>query len=255
MKKKQLKGFTLIELIVVMAIIGIIMVAMMNLFKPIRTTFVDSTLYENQRTVENGMSQYIGESTRCSTRLGIYSTLSSAKTVNGTSYSITDEDSAIAAFCAQMNITPTPADKNYKTIHVITIDMKNSTSNTHIYKNNYYNGLLYMYRWDATATPAFRSYVALGDAYYGKNNFSTSIVPDLTSSAGVALNIAVATTNTDGTVITTKDSTALKNISNTLTKLDLKFFQQTPAAGPNPATYFSTTGVGSSTYIVYTVPN
>ena len=69
---KKLKGFTLVELIIVMAILAILMAAIMQMFKPIRETYVDSTLYENQRTVQNGMTQYISESVRYATNLGLY---------------------------------------------------------------------------------------------------------------------------------------------------------------------------------------
>lgn len=70
--KKFLKGFTLIELIIVMAILTILMAAIMRMFKPIRSTYVDATLYENQRTAQNGIVQYLAESIRYSTDLGIY---------------------------------------------------------------------------------------------------------------------------------------------------------------------------------------
>ncbi|MCM1022605.1 MAG: type II secretion system GspH family protein [Prevotella sp.] len=76
--KKNLKGFTLIELIIVMAMIAVLMTAIMQLFKPIRSTYVDSTLYEAQRTAQNGIVKYIGESIRYSTDLGFYTSESSA---------------------------------------------------------------------------------------------------------------------------------------------------------------------------------
>lgn len=74
MKRKILRGFTLIELIVVMALMSLLMVAIMQMFKPIRETFVDATVYEDQRTVQTGMVRYITESIRFSTDLGVYNT-------------------------------------------------------------------------------------------------------------------------------------------------------------------------------------
>lgn len=70
--KKIFKGFTLVELIVVMAIISILMLGIMQMFKPIRTLYVDSTLNETQRTAQNGIIQYVTESVRYATDLGIY---------------------------------------------------------------------------------------------------------------------------------------------------------------------------------------
>ena len=57
MKKSQLKGFTLVELIVVMAIMAIFMVAVAMMWQPIRDVYVDSTLYETRRTAQYGVSQ------------------------------------------------------------------------------------------------------------------------------------------------------------------------------------------------------
>lgn len=72
--KRFIKGFTLIELIIVMAILTVLMAAIMQMFKPIRSTYIDATLYENQRTAQNGIVQYLAESIRYSTDLGLYTT-------------------------------------------------------------------------------------------------------------------------------------------------------------------------------------
>ena len=72
MKRKILKGFTLIELIVTMAIMSILMAAIMQMFKPIRETFVESTMLENRRASQNGVITYITESVRFATDIGIY---------------------------------------------------------------------------------------------------------------------------------------------------------------------------------------
>lgn len=95
---KKIKGFTLIELIIVMAILTILMAAIMQMFKPIRGTYVDATLYENQRTAQNGMIQYISESVRYATDLGIY-------TKNNTSDVTKAVDAFADEYIAKNNIT------------------------------------------------------------------------------------------------------------------------------------------------------
>lgn len=102
---KKTKGFTLIELIIVMAILTILMAAIMQMFKPIRETYVDATLYENQRTVQNGVIQYISESVRYATDLGIY-------TKNNASDVTKAVDAFADAYIAANNIVNIPAGAN-----------------------------------------------------------------------------------------------------------------------------------------------
>lgn len=59
MKKTRLKGFTLIELIVVMAIFGIILVAAMQLLMPASKVLVQSEHYENSQAVVTNISNYL----------------------------------------------------------------------------------------------------------------------------------------------------------------------------------------------------
>ena len=88
-----------------MAILTILMAAIMQMFKPIRSTYVDATLYESQRTAQNGMIQYISESVRYATDMGIY-------TKNNTS-NVTEAVNAFAdAYIAANNIVNIPAGAN-----------------------------------------------------------------------------------------------------------------------------------------------
>lgn len=59
MKKTKLKGFTLIELIVVMAIFGIILVAAMQLLLPASKVMIQSEHYENSQAVVTNISNYL----------------------------------------------------------------------------------------------------------------------------------------------------------------------------------------------------
>lgn len=59
MRKTELKGFTLIELIVVLAIFGIILVAAMQLLLPASKVLVQSEHYENRQAVVTNISNYL----------------------------------------------------------------------------------------------------------------------------------------------------------------------------------------------------
>lgn len=74
--KKKLKAFTLIELIIVMAIISILMVGIMRLFEPVTTIYNTVSVVSAQRATEQGIADYIGENLRYATSVGIYSGMS-----------------------------------------------------------------------------------------------------------------------------------------------------------------------------------
>ena len=168
MKKKFLKGFTLVELIVVMALMAILMAAMMQLFRPIRATFVDSTAYESQRTVQNGMVRYITESIRYATDMGFYSS------------SVTDAvDKFSTKYISTYNIDSSKetAVKNAikENAEIIIIDRKETYSSG--VDGNTYKGRILRRKFasgaslsDVAGSAGCR--LALGNAYYGASDYS-----------------------------------------------------------------------------------
>ncbi|MBQ4256778.1 MAG: type II secretion system protein [Oscillospiraceae bacterium] len=66
---RKFKAFTLIELIVAIAIFGIIMVGIMNLAQPITTSSATAKVANNQKNVEEATVSYIGENVRYATNL------------------------------------------------------------------------------------------------------------------------------------------------------------------------------------------
>lgn len=166
--KAKLKGFTLIELIIVMAILTILMAAIIQMFKPIRATYVDSTLYEARRTTQNGIIQYIGESIRYATDLGIYE-----------EDSIDDAVEEFAKMYCRENEDAVEADV-IKAVEVITIDNTATivggkvTSSPYVYNDKYYMGRVLRRKKDGT-TDLSKSRLALGEAYYGTSNYAIKI--------------------------------------------------------------------------------
>ncbi|MDE7287901.1 MAG: type II secretion system GspH family protein [Oscillospiraceae bacterium] len=197
--KNKLKGFTLVELIVVMAIISILMLAIMKMFQPIRDTYVDTTQYEAQRTAQNGVIQYITESVRYATDMGIYndsiSTASSAV------------DEFVKVYCIDKNITDASGNalipyndagelvkiKNEIKKYADVIVIANDDNNAHTYSNKKYTGRLLRRKSQSltlpepsikTAAPTSDWRIALGEAYYGTNTYS--------------INLTVTDSDTDG---------------------------------------------------------
>lgn len=231
--KNKAKGFTLVELIVVMAIMSIIMAGVMQLFKPMRTIFVDTTQYETQRNAQNGVIKYITESVRFATDMGIYDTSNANKTPSVPSADKAAEYLA-EEFCINNNIIDAvtkdpmgPFDatevnnikkevKRYSEIIIIDNVAK------HRYTGKDYTGRLIRRKMPiAPATPSdtiaadpsltstgstadWR--IAMGEAYYGTNTFSINLSvvdtkgggsggadPDGKSDDGM-LNVAVSST-------------------------------------------------------------
>lgn len=229
MKKSQLKGFTLVELIVVMAIMAIFMVAVAMMWQPIRDVYVDSTLYETRRTAQNGVSQYINESVRYATDLGIYSPGGSS-TIEGHTDSVSNVSTAVKAFTRAYlfengiykndytdpitgYISRKDPDYDAKFTHtekeiikkaeIIVIDNSAVT-----YNGTTCYGRVLRRKPNASATsisePTITSLssdwrLAMGAAYYGENTFSIALnVPITKTTVTGAGGTSVATTRADG---------------------------------------------------------
>lgn len=161
--KKKIKAFTLVELIVVMAIMGILMAALMNFYKPIRETYVDSTMIENMRSTQDGILEYLTENVRYADRMLIFDSGANYSTEYEFTVETTDMEGnpveeikkipvskninspkdAYEAFCVQFGfikqrgssapasyvIDDTKYEKTLKNIHIIVINRSNGYVN------------------------------------------------------------------------------------------------------------------------------
>ncbi|MCM1329095.1 MAG: prepilin-type N-terminal cleavage/methylation domain-containing protein [Ruminococcus sp.] len=199
---KKLKGFTLVELVVVMAIMSILMVAIMNMWKPAREIYVDSTQYEAQRTAQNGVVQYITESVRYATDMGVYNT--SSMTASNAAKAFAE------AYCDANGYKKTDATnltKIYKHLEIIMIDNKTP----HYSKD--FKGRVVRRKVDGTSTvinqPIYTATTdgknqvivpsnsntwrtALSEAYYGENTFNITF--DISDATNGMLGISVSST-------------------------------------------------------------
>lgn len=190
---KKFKAFTLVELLVVIVIFGILMSALMNFFKPLRQTYVDSTLYEQQRTAQNGILEYLCESTRYAEEISIYD-----KGAKGTKSVVSSVKDAVANFCDEHKLE----DKDKTNIRVIVINRDAGYDEAGRYVGAYnagYSGRIITNYLDDSKTKATcdsfvehgertatgsadsgYSYMALGGGYYGKSNYAIYIDYDKT---------------------------------------------------------------------------
>lgn len=156
---KKIKGFTLIELIIVMAILSILMVGIMQMMKPIRDTFVDSTYYESQRNTQNGIVTYLTESLRFATKMGIYNEQTGVANVQTAISDFITSTGYVAAEDGDIN--------------VIVIDNKTEYK----FNNGKQYGRILRSKTVNASTGAVTYRVALGEAYYDKYTYSINVEP------------------------------------------------------------------------------
>lgn len=188
--KYKFKGFTLVELIIVMALVSLIMLGVMQLFKPVRDDYVNAVQYETQRNAQNGVVKYITESVRYAADMGIYN--------NGIS-SASDAVNAFAtAYCTANSIDSSKeaAVKAAIKQNAEVIIIANDDNNSHTYHGKKFTGRLIRRKGVGTATsvpadPSLKTAaytadwrIAMGEAYYGENSFS--------------INLSVTDANSDG---------------------------------------------------------
>jgi len=132
--KKTLKAFTLVEMIIVVAIFGILMAGLMNFYSPIKQTYADSTMYEKMRTSQNGILEYLCESTRYADNikgeamLTMYDEGGVVVFDDGTTKAVTSAKDSVDAFLKEHSIDMT-TDKGKELadrIHVIVINRKDN---------------------------------------------------------------------------------------------------------------------------------
>ena len=248
---RKFKAFTLIELIVVMAILSILMLGIMNLMKPIRACFLDSTLYESQRNAQNGIVRYLTESTRYATNLGIYNTA-----VSGSPNTLAN---AVIAFKAKSGVTDDTK------INIITIDNKSNF----MFNNKDYKGRLLRSRVAstplniATNTNYDDNYctinglnkcrVALGTSYYGGYTYSINVVPN---SNGLDISVSsITSTNLNKTGGEVDGVATQKHV---MTNGEVNCLNlQAPVNGTFDITYAGSGTVtnNTKTYIIFTLPD
>ena len=184
MKLKKLKGFTLIELIIVLAIFVSVLTAILQLMEPVNEVYADTVMYESQRTAEQGIADYITESLRYSQRASI---IDHGETVTyrdgSTTRTISSEADAVDYFANKNDLDLTDPDVAAR-INVIRIDR----TTTYTDKGFTYTGRLIRRKgWDPSVTPLTGTvdiddvktnyttsslYMALGPDYYGKDSYS-----------------------------------------------------------------------------------
>ena len=225
-KVKKLKGFTLVELIVVMAIFAIFMSAIAVMVKPITNVTFVAVDYDTQRTVANEINVYTCQSIKYATYARVYTDCkqlpNSAITDFQTMSGVVNNDIRVVAvindFTGAINTTRAPG---------IEPNEYNGTATASDF------GRVFCSEYHGVSDHIVTYYTSMGKWFYGRAKYQI----DISFNAGI-INITTDCFE-DGdkglTVITTS-----------------KFLNYSPTKMPDPI-LGSGGNVGKNTYIVYTV--
>jgi prepilin-type N-terminal cleavage/methylation domain-containing protein len=131
MKTKKVKGFTLVELIVVVAIFSIIMGAALQLLIPVGEQFTSTAEYEGARAAIDNTNRYVTGTLRYADRVWVY---------YGKDYTNADQsiDDSTISSCVS-DFSTTYFKNNYKIeatdINVLAFDNKNQEVKLYTYSN------------------------------------------------------------------------------------------------------------------------
>jgi prepilin-type N-terminal cleavage/methylation domain-containing protein len=257
--KYKVKAFTLIELIVVMAVVAIMMAAIMKFFEPIRMIYNDATFYEQRRSVTNSMVKYTTESIRYAKYLGIYS-----QNEVGVHTNDPGANAAAAASLFRTKMTAAPNSVTIPltaTINVIELDYHNNYDIAK-YNNKFYYGRLYRSKFVGPVSPGTtpkNSHLAFGASYYGATDFYMQWAYKggkfesfaASYKAVEAGSVDAGPSNRDGIVVRSVAAVNLKNMATAVDPGKADFTDTTPDDGSPDFTTDSSTLKTEGTEIPY----
>lgn len=172
--KKKLKAFTLVELIVAIAVFGILMTGIVKMIEPMSNAATNASVLNNQRNVENAIVTYIGENLRYASNLAIIEGGTADEAVNKfISLGPCDTKGYQIDYTSAIN---GPANK--AKIKVLAFD----TTNTYPYKNHDFTGRLiskvdgksgsldFSYA-SLNSSGSTNQYLVFGDDYYAQGDY------------------------------------------------------------------------------------
>jgi prepilin-type N-terminal cleavage/methylation domain-containing protein len=167
--KKKLKAFTLIELIIVMALLSVLTLGIMRLFTPVRQAYQNATVYETKRQVCTSINKYLTESVRYAYFVGAYDVTAAS---NSTAAAQKLFDDIAADTSHSHTITDAEYKKLGEAIQVIEI-------NYNLFYNNE-NGRLFRYKefkFNGTGAAgligsAKSDHLVFGNEFYANNSFT-----------------------------------------------------------------------------------
>lgn len=245
-KFKKLKGFTLIELIIVMAITTIILLMVATIAKPISTLFNDSNEFDTQRTVAEEMNTYVCENLRYANVVHIYKDYKQLPTQVFDPVTLTWND-VNDYFKGKAGITiGDPAQEaRYNLIVINNSDRDPDVLGT----ADYFGRIIRTKGWGITP------YTAMGPNFYGKSNFRFDLSGTVNADKITITTYALEKDNTpsdpsDNKVgIKATGSAAFVNKGHA-SPSDYMLIDSGKASGANAS------GIqGNNTYILFSLPN
>jgi len=186
-KIKSLKGFTLIELIIVMAIFSIIMSAIMTMTKPVTNLANVAIDYDTQRTVSNEINTYVCQNLKYATHAQVYTECKDLPSNSISAFKLSS-----GADCADIKVIAIINNFSGANITTIAVDSAPNTYNG-VAKDDY--GRVFMS--DSVSEPNnVTYYTAMGKWYYGNNKYQFDFTCDIDAITGAWEGITTIKTTT-----------------------------------------------------------
>jgi prepilin-type N-terminal cleavage/methylation domain-containing protein len=170
LKAFRMKGFTLIELVIVMAIMTILLAGILQLFAPVRAAYSETAALESKRANCNSITKYMTESLRYAQYIGVYETgVTGGNTQAKAADAAKNLYDSIDAQATALKLSTADLNTIKENIQVIVIDYTENADTT--YQGQTYSGRLYRYK---NTSPA-NFHMSFGKAYYGNNDFGINV--------------------------------------------------------------------------------
>lgn len=226
MKFKKIKGFTLVELIIVMALTTIILCSIMAMSKPVNDLANIAITYDSERTVANEINNYVCQSIKYATYADIYIGYD-----NLPSIAISTFATSSGATNNQIKVIAIINDFNGVSISTILGDYAPNQYNGTTTNDDY--GRIFMSK-GIDSSYNVKYYTAMGKWYYGNNKYQFLFDYDKDASGDFngVVNIETTTFKKGNPALTAKESSKFLNFDS--------------------SKFYINEDIESNTYIIYT---
>lgn len=262
--KKNKKGFTLIELIVVMAILTILMTAIFTMFNPVSKFYVNAADTDKRYSAIHGINNYIIDNVKFAKGVYVFANVDNIDTIKLKKSDGTGYEYIYQRFLKDSGFDPTLSTDRDK-INIIAL--YEDTAKTDTWSDGTScKGRVYKVRGIDNSSYSVgkyfdNEYQALGKGYYGKYNYDFS----MTGTLNYDTTPTTVSSNNSELVINTEMSDSSSKITDITSRIQylnvgksgagsFYYFDPTTTPQTTPIDVQGTLPAGNNIFIMYVMP-